>query len=467
MVKHLFKILFILFFSQAIKAQEISGQWNGLLKVQENVKLRLVFNISKTNDKYTSSLDSPDQGVKGIPVSSSTFKDSKLTLVISSIHAEYTGNFSNNEFSGIYKQGGKEFPLVLTRQKIKPKSLVRPQEPKKPYPYHSEDVTFKNETANLNLAGTLTLPHKKGVFPAVILISGSGESNRNQEIMGHKPFLVIADFLTKKGIAVLRYDDRGVGKSTGNHKIATTADFAIDALSAINYLKTRPEIDLKKIGLIGHSEGGIIAPITASKSNDVSFIILLAGTGVRGDKILLEQSRLISKTMGVSETDIQKIVQSNNTVFKMVIESKNSESLKKELSLFIKNELKKDNSQLQQSGMDEESFITMKINRIAYPWMEYFIKYDPAPILEKVKCNVLVLNGEKDIQVSANQNIPAITKALTAGGHNKFTVKRYPNLNHLFQECTTGAISEYSTIEQTFSPIVLTDINNWIKKITK
>lgn len=467
MVKHIFKIFITIFFFQATNAQEITGQWNGLLNIQEKMHLRLVFNISKSNDQYSSTIDSPDQGTKGIPVSVTTFKNSELTLKISSIKAEYYGNLIKNEFVGIFKQAGQEFPLTLTRKKIKNQPLVRPQEPKKPYSYHSEDVVFENKIANLNLAGTLTLPKKDGVYPAVILISGSGESNRNQEIMGHKPFLVIADFLTKNGIAVLRYDDRGVGKSTGNHKIATTADFSTDALSAVEYLKSRPEIETKKIGLIGHSEGGVIAPIVASKSKDVSFIVLLAGTGVRGDKLLLEQSKLILTAMGTPEVDIQKAKQSNSQLFQKVLESNDLESLKVDLSQFVKDELKKDKSPLEQSGMDEKSYVKRITGSLATPWMQYFIKYDPAPTLEKVKCDVLVLNGEKDLQVAADQNVPAITDALTKGGNQKFTVKRYPNLNHLFQECETGAITEYRNIEQTFSPKVLTDISNWIIKITK
>jgi len=467
MVKHIFKILIIIFFFQVTNAQDITGQWNGLLKVQENMQLRLVINISKSNNQYSSTIDSPDQGAKGIPVSSTVYENAELTLKISSIMAEYSGNFSNNEFTGTFKQAGKEYPLTLTREKIKKEALVRPQEPKKPYPYYSEDVVFENKGADLKLAGTLTLPKKEGSFPVAILISGSGESNRNQEIMGHKPFLVIADFLTRNGIAVLRYDDRGVGKSTGNHRIATTADFSTDALSAVNYLKTRPEIDSKKIGLIGHSEGGVIAPMAASKSKDISFIVLLAGTGVRGDKVLLEQNKLILKAMGASEVDIKKAKQTNSQIFKMVTTSNDSESLKRELSQFIKEEIKKDKSQLEQSVMDEETFIKVRTNMVTSIWMQYFLKYDPAPTLEKVKCNVFVLNGEKDLQVAANQNVPAITDALIRGGNEKFTIKRYPNLNHLFQECETGAISEYITLKQTFSPTVLTDIKNWIKGITE
>jgi len=467
MIKHFFKVLAIVFLFQDTNAQEITGEWNGLLKVQESMHLRLVFHIQKKDTNYTSSIDSPDQGANGIPVSSTTYENSKLTLKISSIMAEYTGSFANNKFTGIFKQAGQEFPLTLTREAVKNKTMVRPQEPKKPYPYYSEEVVFENKTANLNLAGTLTFPKKEGTYPAVILISGSGESNRNEEIMGHKPFLVIADYLTRNGIVVLRYDDRGVGKSTGNHKTATTADFSTDALSAVTYLKTRPEIDPKKIGFIGHSEGGVIAPMAASKSNDIAFIVLLAGTGVRGDQLLIEQSKLILKAMGTSEETIQKTDQFNKHVYKMVMESNDTASLKNEISQFIKEELKKDDSQLKLSGMDEENYVKTRSNMITSPWMHYFIKYDPAPTLEKVKCEVLVLNGEKDLQVAANQNVPAITNALTKGGNQKFTVKRYPNLNHLFQECETGAISEYASIQQTFSPKVLTDINNWIKKITE
>ena len=268
------------------QTQDITGQWNGVLNVQ-GISLRIVFHVNKTDEGYTSTMDSPDQGATGLPVTSTTFDGSKLTLTVANI--VYEGEFKNDSVVGIFKQGGLSIPMNMGRTPMEATPVVRPQEPKPPYPYHSENLTFENKAAGVTLAGTLTMPSTGDNFAAVILITGSGAQNRDEEIMRHKPFLVIADYLTRSGIAVLRYDDRGFAQSTGDIHSATTADFATDAESAIAYLKTRKEINSRKIGLTGHSEGGIIAPMVASRSKDVAFIAMLAGTGIRGDKILLLQ----------------------------------------------------------------------------------------------------------------------------------------------------------------------------------
>jgi hypothetical protein len=301
-------------------AQDITGQWNGVLKVQ-GTQLRVVFNVTQTDNGFSSTMDSPDQGAKGIPVTNTIFENPKIKFEITNAKIEYDGELSGDEVTGTFKQGGQEFPMNLSRKAIEKEIIKRPQEPIKPYPYYSEDVVFENTKANISLAGTLTLPKKDGIFPVVILITGSGPQNRDEELLGHKPFLIISDYLTKNEIAVLRYDDRGVGQSTGDFKTATSADFATDVESAIAYLKTRKEIKKNKIGLIGHSEGGLIAPIVALKSKDVNFIVLLAGTGIQGDKLLLLQQELIDKANGVSEAEIEKTIQNNSKVFEMVVKS--------------------------------------------------------------------------------------------------------------------------------------------------
>jgi hypothetical protein len=259
--------------------QDVTGQWNGILKVQ-GTSLRIVFNVTKTENGFSSTMDSPDQGAKDIPVTTTSFVNSKLKLEITNVLIEYNGELKENLITGTFRQGGQEFPMNLSKEKIEKQTVIRPQEPKKPYSYYTEEVTFQNNKENITLAGTLTLPKKEGNYPVVILITGSGPQNRDEELMGHKPFLIISDYFTKNGIAVLRYDDRGVAQSGGNFKTATSLDFASDVESAITYLKTRKEINKNKIGLVGHSEGGIIAPIVASKSKDVNFIVLLAGTGI-------------------------------------------------------------------------------------------------------------------------------------------------------------------------------------------
>lgn len=465
-MKTLSILIFTIFITISSFAQDISGQWNGVLKVQ-GTQLRLVFNVTKTENGFSSTMDSPDQGAKGIPVTNTNFENQKIKFEVTNAKIEYNGELKGNEIVGIFKQGGQEFPMNLSRKAIVKEVVKRPQEPTKPYSYYSEDVTFQNAEANISLSGTLTLPKKDGVFPVVILITGSGPQNRDEELLGHKPFLVISDYLTKNGIAVLRYDDRGVGQSKGDFKSATSADFATDVESAITYLKTRKEINQKNIGLVGHSEGGLIAPMVASKSKDISFIVLLAGTGIQGDKLLLLQNELISKANGVSETGIKKSIETNSKLFEMVVKSKDNNTLKTNLTNSINEMLKNDTSAEIPNGMTKEEFVSMQVNQISSPWMQYFMKFNPATTLEKVKCPVLALNGEKDLQVPAKVNLTAIKTALTKGGNKNVTTKEFPNLNHLFQECKTGSPSEYSTIEQTFSPTALNEITKWIKTQTE
>lgn len=463
-----FSILLIsLLASISLSAQDITGQWNGALKVQ-GTQLRLVFNITKIDNGVSSTMDSPDQGAKGIPTTTTSFENSILKITIASAKIEYEGTLGkDNVIVGTFKQGGQSFPMNLSKEKIEKEKLIRPQETIKPYPYYSEDITFENKKAGISLAGTLTLPNKDGVFPVVILISGSGPQNRDEELLGHKPFLVLSDYLTKNGIAVLRYDDRGTALSKGDFKTATSADFATDVESAITYLKTRKEINKKKIGLIGHSEGGLIAPMVASKSKDVAFIVLLAGTGIQGDRILLLQQKLIGKASGVSDEDLQKSELENRKVFDIVNKSTNLEKLNIDLTDFIKQTLKDNPNAEKPEGMNDDDFVKLQVKQIATPWMQYFIKYNPAPALEKVKCPVLAINGEKDLQVPPKENLEAIKKALTKGGNKKVTIKEFPNLNHLFQECKTGSPDEYATIEQTFSPTSLTEILKWLQTQTK
>lgn len=446
-----------------ITAQDITGQWNGILKVP-GAQLRVVFNINKTNDGFSATMDSPDQGAKGIPVTKTTFENSKIKLEITNAQIEYNGELKENEITGFFKQSGQEFPMNLSRKAITKEIAKRPQEPTKPYQYYSEEVTFQNTKANISLSGTLTLPKKEGNFPVVILITGSGPQNRDEELAGHKPFLVISDYLTKNGIGVLRYDDRGVGQSKGDFKTATSVDFATDVESAIAYLKTRKEINPKKIGLIGHSEGGTIAPIVASKSKDVSYIVLLAGTGIQGDQLLLLQQKLIAKASGVSDTEIQKAAQTNARIFEMVVKSNDNQQLKTDLTSLINETIKKEEIP---NGTTKEELVSMQVNQITSPWMEYFIKFNPATTLEKVRCPVLAVNGEKDLQVPPKENLSAIKNALTKGGNKNATTIEFPNLNHLFQECKTGLPQEYATIEQTFSPRALDEITKWIKLQTK
>lgn len=442
-----------------LSAQDITGQWNGALNVQ-GTQLRLVLNIKQINGTYEATLDSPDQGATGLPISSITFGNNVLKLSLSNLNASYNGTFSNNAFTGSWSQGGNSLPLNFKRETIEKKVANRPQEPVKPYPYQEEEVQFENKGAGIKLAGTLTLPRTAGPHPVVVLISGSGPQDRNEELAEHKPFLVIADHLTRKGIAVLRYDDRGVAKSEGNFGLATTKDLATDASSAVAYLKTRTDVDQQHIGLMGHSEGGIIAPIVAAESNDVAFIVLLAGTGIPGDELLLMQSEAISNAQGISGPMLERSLEINAGVFKIIKETTDETELETELSKYFLAEIP---ASFRPANMTEAEFVKSQTSRVLSPWMKYFIKYNPAEILPQVKCPVLAVNGDKDLQVPSKVNLEAIKAGLTKGGNQQVKTIEFPNLNHLFQKTETGLPSEYGKLEETFSVEVLEELTRWLK----
>ena len=466
-MKKVLLILVAIFTLTTASAQDITGTWNGILKVQ-GMQLSLVFHINKTQNGFSSTMDSPDQKAFGIPVTSTNFENSKLTIAIANAGIAFEGVLgADGIINGTFKQSGQNFPMNLSKGKVEKETIKRPQDPIKPYSYYTEDVIFENKSANINLAGTLSLPKKDGVFPAVILITGSGAQNRDEELLGHKPFLVIADYLTKNGIAVLRFDDRGTAMSKGDFTSATTLDFATDVEAGFQFLLSRKEIDKKRIGLIGHSEGGMIAPMVACKSKNVSFIVLLAGTGIPGDELLLLQQELIGRISGISEDDLRKTKVANTKAFEIVKKAANSDQMKKDLTDYITKSIKSDSKSKIPEGISESDFIAMQVNQIANPWMQFFIKYNPALALEKVKCPVLALNGEKDLQVPPKENLSAINKALLKGGNKKGSMKELPNLNHLFQECKTGSPQEYSAIEQTISPVALSEILSWIQIQTK
>ena len=443
-----------------LQAQDITGQWNGVLRIQ-GMNMRIVFHINQTGSGYTSTMDSPDQNATGIPVTTTTFDGSKLSLAIPTIGLLYEGEFKTDSIVGTFKQGGLALPMTLKKTPVEIKTANRPQTPTPPYPYRSEDITFENKSAGITLAGTLTMPATGNNFTAVILITGSGQQDRNEEIAGHKPFLVIADYLTRQGIAVLRYDDRGTAKSTGNFATATTADFATDAQSAIAYLKTRKEINPQKIGLMGHSEGGVIAPMIAARSNDVGFIVMLAGLGLRGDKISLLQNELLGRISGMPEDKIARGRKLNIMLYDKIINSK--EAVTQQEMVDLMTTLKAELTEFAPGGMTIDDFIKISAAQMTSPWSQHYFRYDPYPTLERVKCPVLAVNGSKDLQVPATENLAAISDALKKGGNTNVTVKEYPGLNHLFQECTTGSPAEYALIEQTFSPDVLKDLGEWIR----
>jgi dienelactone hydrolase len=464
MRKSIFLFIAILI-THCLIGQDISGKWNGILKVQ-SLELRVVFNVEKTDDTYKSTMDSPDQGAMGIPVDKTTVENDQVRFEITPAQIIYTGKIINkNSIVGTFQQGGQSIPLELNKETSVTSEQQISQVPVPPYPYRTEEVRFTNKKAKIELAGTLTLPPNEGVYPAVILISGSGPQNRDEELMGHKPFLVLADHLTKNGFAVLRYDDRGTAASGGDFKTATSFDFATDAQAALEYLASRKEINRKKIGMMGHSEGGIIAPMVAGKSKKAAFIVLLAGTGIRGDQLLLMQQEAIGAVSGDSEEALADAKKLNQSIFEMVLLNENNTALKQKINDLIANEVNKLSPDEFPPGITADQIIQQTTDQLTSPWMYEFIRYDPSIILKKVKCPVLALNGSKDLQVPAKVNLEAIEKALQLGGNKNVTIKELPGLNHLFQECTTGSPNEYAVIRQTFSPIALSEITDWLKKI--
>ena len=435
------------------KPSDIDGAWMGTLDTGA-VKLRIVFHITNTEDGLTATMDSLDQGMNGLPTTSATRNGSSLKIEANQIGGSYEGTISkdHSQIDGTWSQGGGTLPLVLKPVKdAADLNRPRPQNPVKPYPYRDEDVSYRNTEQNVTLAATFTIPQGKGPFPAVLLITGSGPQDRDESIMGHKPFLVLSDYLTRQGIAVLRADDRGVGKSTGKFSGATTADFATDAEAGVAYLKTRPEVDPHKIGLVGHSEGGIVAPMVAARDSDVAFIVMMAGSGVPGDQILPEQVLQLALAAGKSKEKAEQAASQERAILGVVEKEKDAAVLQKDLREKLASEV-------------PEAQMGAQISVLTSPWFRYFLTYDPATALRKVKCPVLAINGEKDRQVSPKQNLPAIRHALTEGGNKNFEVLELPGLNHLFQTAKTGAVSEYSEIEETMSPLAMKTIADWILK---
>jgi hypothetical protein len=433
---------------------DIDGNWQGTLDANA-VKLRIVFKIVNTQDGLTAQMQSPDQSPAWIAASSVTRSGSSLIIALNGIGVVFDGKISADlsSIDGTFTQMGNGLPLLIKRVKdqaaLEPR---RPQNPVKPYPYREEDVTYASTTAGNTLAATLTIPPGKGPFPAVLLIVGSGPHDRDESLMGHKPFLVLADYLTRKGIVVLRADKRGVGKSTGDAATATSADYATDAEAGVAYLKTRVEVDPRKIGLIGHSEGGIVAPMVAARNPSIAFIVMMAGSGVPGDQIIVEQVRLLAEVNGVSKEKAAENAAKERELITLIEKEKDDAVLKKEL-----------HDKLAADGVPEAQ-ISPSIMAVTSPWFRNFLTYDPATALRKVTCPVLAINGSLDLQAPPAQNLPAIRKALEDGGNKHFEVDELPGLNHLFQTAKTGSPAEYAQIEETFAPVALDKMASWILK---
>ncbi|HOW08351.1 MAG TPA: alpha/beta fold hydrolase [Bacteroidales bacterium] len=444
-----------------VSKTSIVGSWIGRVDVS-SVFLRVVFNISLSdNDSLLVALDSPDQGAKDIRVGPLAISGNQISIKAPLLLAEYTGTVKNDTLiEGSLKQAGRTFPLILTKT-AKPYTINRPQEPRPPFPYKSDDIKFRNEKARITLGGTVTIPDGPGPFPAVVLITGSGSQNRDEELMAHKPFWVIADYLSGNGIAVLRYDDRGVGQSENTSAPSTSADFATDAVAALNYLKTVGKIDTSAIGLAGHSEGGLIAAIAASSNPGTAFVISLAGPGVSGEQILCRQNYDLNKAAGMNKKELKALISMSRRMYAVIKKEPDNDKAAEEMAAILKRSMEKQKVPAVEVEKALKGFPASAAT-LTSPWYRNFIVTDPASYWKKVKCPVLALNGEKDLQVAADISLPAIEKAVRSGGNQKVTAIAFTGLNHLFQHCKTGLPAEYGEIEETFSPEVLKTMADWI-----
>jgi hypothetical protein len=389
------------------QAQNINGTWSGELNAGLQ-KIKLVLNLS---DEGKCTLDSPDQGAFGIAATTNFVSSDSINVRVASLNASYAARLQNGELKGTFTQNGFKLPLSLKPSEIV--ELKRPQNPQPPYPYETEEVTFQNTKAGATLAGTLTIPANGSKY-VLLMVTGSGAQNRDEEMFGHKPFAVLADRLARAGIATLRYDDRATGKSVGGmDPNVTTLDFAEDAKAGIEWLRSQKRF--KKIGIIGHSEGGTIAFMLGAQKK-VDFIVSLAGTAVKGDSVILEQNKALGGPLAAGLTMEQ---------------------------------------------LYELPAIKKMVNENA--WYRFFMQYNPQGDIAEIKCPVMALNGSKDLQVIACQNLSALRSTLPSNKKN--LIKEYEDLNHLFQHCTTGLPNEYGQIEETISPEVLSDISSWIKQL--
>jgi len=452
-------------FSNTASAADLTGAWSGVLEAAGQ-KLTVVFNFKNDAGSYTATMDVPAQGANGIVVDSIDVSDGAVTLAVAAVGMTYSGKLSDDGHSidGTYSQSGLEVQLRLERgysgdASTKQDTLAaqnRPQMPKPPFPYSSEEVFYENSAAEgVTLAGTLLIPEGKGPFPAVVFITGSGPTDRDETMAGHKVFLVVADYLSRRGIATLRFDDRGTAESTGDYKAATSYDFADDALAGVAFLKTRSEIDPHQIGLIGHSEGGLIAPIAATKSGDVAFAVLLAGPAIPGEQLILKQMEDILRTMEVPEDTIARNVEVDKKLYAIM----KSEPDEEKAAVLMRELLDaRPDSDKNAAMLGTESIINSRNN----VWWRAFLAYDPVPTLASLDVPVLALFCEYDINVLPSLNVPSMRAAFEQTGNSNATIIEFPGLNHLFQHTDGVKRANYGEIEETFSPEALKVVGDWI-----
>jgi len=456
--------------SAVLFGQSLSGNWYGTLDVMGQ-KLPLVLHLRDSAGIWKGTLDSPKQNAFGIPMSSIEVNGKKLAFTIDKLHASYQGTLSDAlVIAGNFKQGAFKATLDFNQQEIPQQETKKLQDPREPIPYIQDEVTIYNPTGDFNLSGTLTHPEQDKLIktPCVILITGSGPQDRNEEILGHRPFLVLADQLTRSGYGVLRMDDRGTGKSEGVFNGATSKDFVTDIESAIAFVKTLTYIDTQKIILMGHSEGGMIANMVAAKHPEVYGVISLAGPGVLGSTLLKEQQVLIAKSIGATDKELKEI-NSFSLEFFPLLTMDSIDQVRKNATDFLKHFVKEGkNKELKKSSKNEqEEWIKQNLDAFVNPWMIYFLNYNPMSDLKQIDCHYLALNGTTDLQVPSKMNLEAIATYCNPSAGKIKEIKALDGLNHMFQPSATGSPNEYGSNEITFDNTAIQEILNFLDRITK
>lgn len=442
----------------ASRDEGIEGFWEGTLKypgIEEKIVLRI---FRMPDSTLGAAMLRPDVTDDKIVVNKLVLEDGHLYLEVTRLNASFDGQIrpEGSVIEGQWKHRAFSQPLSL-KKVAEPSKRRRPQEPLPPYPYHEEDVVFTNSEAQCELAGTFTIPSETSPFPAVLLISGGGAQNRDGMILGHRPFLVLADYLARRGIAVLRADDRGVGASTGDRSQATSEDYAEDALAGVDFLKGRHEINPKLIGLIGHSEGGIIGALAAAQSQDIAFIVMMASPGLPGREYLLQYEESVHRALGGKKEAIDARRTLQDRILTILEEVEDRAVAKARLRRILE----------ELYPPVPEASLEATLERFLSPWYRFLVKHDNGATFRKVKCSVLAIYGEKDVQVPPDRNLEAVEQALRSAGNQDYRIEKLPDLNHLFQTAETGAPSEYARIEETLSPIALGLIADWILERAK
>jgi len=460
MKKSFLLVVAFLFFTSLSAQTDIGGDWSGAISIL-NVDLGMVMRFKAEGGTYSGTIDIPEQSAFGLKLSNVVYNDPSISfeLEIPNRTAKFKGGVNGDSITGDFSQAGLEGKFTLARG-LKKEEVEQKN-------FKEEEVTFKN--GDITFAGTLSIPPKKGKHPAIVMITGSGPQDRDEAVAGFKIFKVIANYLTTNGIAVLRYDDRGVGKSTGKSvDQSTSEEFSTDVIEAINFLKKRDDINPKQIGLVGHSEGGLIAPMVASKTNDVAFIVCIAGPSVNGAEIILEQTKLIMLANGEDKDKVEKDVSDSRDILNLFLNGASDDEIKGAIRKVKLDEYEKLSAEEREKIANKDKWmeeaVTANLAAFSSPWMKYFLKFEPVSALEKTRCPALMLFGGLDLQVPVRQNEGPMRAALTNASNKDFEIKTFDKANHLFQEATTGSPSEYSTLKKGFVDGFLEYILRWISK---